>query len=309
MRVEQERLRLLAELEHLIAERDSVFRPVAPRPFTHTDLTRIEFQGNVSDSSLGEYPHHGEHATSPPSSSTSTKIGSTSIEKPTAKRRQLEAVVDRPQKASGPRKSTGKPPAGGTKAQTKTVTNTSRAVKGKGISNQTSLQNPEGSASKGPTQKVIRRVRAVVEVPIKVEDEEEFVHDLVDDRKGTVPSNKDHKPSTAVKKAVRPVQSSRANDKALSQYMDDDATPPAPDPLPKRRKSGIDRDYYEPDEDAYNWRNQGDTNVRHRPPPRRKSIKELRESDFDYREDEGEESDTDELNLGVGFLFYFFPDV
>ena len=258
--------------------------------------------------SSDEHAQYRENATSPLTSSTSTKIGSAFGEKPPARKRRVGAAVDRPQKGS--RKSTGKPSAGGANAQTKTVTNTSRSTKGKGTVNQQPPQNPEASTSKGSTQRVIRRVRAIVEVPIKVEDdEEELEHDLFDDRNGTVPSEKDPKPSTAVKKAARP---SRPNNKTLPLYMDRDATPPAPGPLSKRRKSGIARNYDEPDEDAYNHQSQEDANVRHRPPPRRKSIRELRESDFEYHEgeeEEGEETDTDELNLGVRFRFCFFTKI
>lgn len=266
-----------------------------------SDLTGVEFKGNAGVSSLDEYAHYSEHVTSPPSSSTSTKIGSATVEKPTAKRRQLEAVVvpnvDKPQRASGPRKSTGKPPAGATKAPAKTVASTSRPAKGKTVPNQKPVTKPEGSASKGPTQKLIRRVHAIVEVPIKVEDEEEEpVHDLTDDKKGRIPSDKAPKPSTALTKAARLSGPSRTKGRVSPLYMDDDITPPAPDPLPNRRKSGIDRDYYEPDEDVCGRRNQEDTNARNRPPPRMKSIRDLRESDFEYI---GEESDTDELNLGV----------
>jgi len=141
-------------------------------------------------------------------------------------------------------------------------------------------------------------------VPIKVEDEEEELVDyLVGDRKARVPSDKDPKPPTAVKKASRFAESSRMRNAALPLHMDDDVTPPASGPLPKRRKSGIDHDYIEPDEDAGDRRRRGDANVKHRPPPRRKSIRDLRDSDFEYREHEeeaGEESDADELNLGHG---------
>ena len=273
------------------------------RSSIQTHLTRVKFQGSVDGSLLDDC---GEHATSPPSSSTSTKIGSVTVEQPLAKRRQLEAAVNRPQKASGPRKSTGKPPAGGTKTQAKTGTNTSRPAKGKGTLNQKPSQNGEGSASKGPVQRLIRRVHATVEVPIKVEDEEEkLVDSLANDKK----ADKDPKLSTAIEKAPRFTEQSRMNNKTLPLHVDDDSTPPAPGPLPKRRKSGIERDHNERDKNVYNWRNQEDVNFRHRPPPRRKSIRELRDSDFEYHEredEEGEDSDTDELNLGVRFLFCFF---
>lgn len=250
---------------------------------------------------------YGERVASPPSS-TSTKIGSASGEKPSARRRQAETVAERPQKALGPRKSTGKPSAAGTKTQTKTATNTSRpAAKAKGTLNQKSTQNPEASTSKGPTQKIIRRVHATVEVPIKVEDEEEELeHDLVDVRKGRVASNKDPELPTVIRKAARVAEPTRTNGKTLPSCMDGDKTPPPPPP--RRRKSGIDREYLEPDEDAYGYQNQEEANVRHRPPPRRKSIRELKESDFEYHEDEeeeGEETD-DELNLGVRFLLFIF---
>jgi hypothetical protein len=264
---------------------------------------------------LDEHPHYGEHATSPPSSSGSTKIGSASVDKPHYKRRQLEAVVlhnrDKPSKALGPHKSAGKPPAGGTKAPTKSATNTTRPVKDKVTPKQKPTQNPEGSATKGPTERVIRRVHAIVEVPIKVEDDEdELVGTPVGDTKGRAHSGKDPKPSTTVKK-TKAAEPPRAKNKSREAHRDDDATPPAPTPAPapRRRKSGIDKDYYEPGEDAQNLRSRENANVRQRPPSRRKSIRELRESDFDYREeDEEEETDADELNLGVrppfGGLFY-----
>lgn len=159
-------------------------------------------------------------------------------------------------------------------------------------------------------QRLIRRVHATVEVPIKVEDEEEkLVDSLANDKKGKIPPEKDPKLSTAIEKDPRFTEQSRMNNKTLSLHVDDDSTPPAPGPLPKRRKSGIERDHNERDKNVYNWRNQEDLNFRHRPPPRRKSIRELRDSDFEYHEredEEGEDSDTDELNLGVRFLFCFF---
>ncbi|KAF9781576.1 hypothetical protein BJ322DRAFT_1077015 [Thelephora terrestris] len=278
-RVEQERIRLLARLEELMAQRDS---------------------GNVSGLSSDEFALGGEHPTSPPSSSASTKIGSASADKPSTRHRQPEAVfIPHPQRAPAPRKSTGKPPVGGTKTQTKTATNPTRPVKGKVAPRQKPTQNPEGTATKGPTQRVIRRVHAVVEVPIKVEDEEdELGHTLVEDRKGRVPSDRDPRPSTSVKKVSKPGETSRTKSKTLAVYRDEDVTPPAPAPIPKRRKSGVDTDYHEPDEEADRRRGQEDSNVKHRPPSRRKSIRDLRESDFEYREEEDDESDTDELNLG-----------
>jgi len=269
----------------------------------------MDSQDNTSGSSLDEYARYGEHATSPPSSSASTKIGSGSVDKPPAKRRQLEAVVipvsERPYKAPGPRKSIGKPSAGGTKTQTKATANATRPVKDKGTPKQRSTQNSEGSATRGPTQKVIRRVHATVEVPIKVEDDEdELVLTPVIDTRGRVLPDKSPKPLKAVKKATKPAEPPRIKGKSWQAYRDDDAIPPAPTQVPKRRKSGVDQDYYDPDEDIYNWRSLEDANVRHRPPSRRKSIRELRESDFEYREgeEEEEETDTDELNLGVGLL-------
>ena len=280
---------------------------IFPLPHSSPQLypTKFEFQAYVDDPSLEEDARYREHVASPPSS-TSTKIGSVSGEKPPARHRQAEAVAERPQKASGPRKSTGKLSAAGTKTQTKTATNTSRpTTKTKNTLNPKSLQNPEGSASKGPTQKVIRRVHAIVEVPIKVEDDdEELTHDLVNVRKGRVSSNKGPNPPTAIRKAARVVEPTRTNGKPLPSCMDGDGTPPAP--LPRRRKSGIDREYLEPDEDQNCYRSEEDVNVRHRPPPRRKSIKELKNSDFEYLEDEEEEGEeSDELNLGVRSLFFF----
>lgn len=139
-------------------------------------------------------------------------------------------------------------------------------------------------------------------MPIKVEDEEELVHDLVNDRIGRVPSDKNIKSSTTLKKVTRLTEPSQTENE--TSYMDGDVTPPAPGPLPRQRKSGTD-----PDLAAYRSRSQKEVNVRHRPPPRRKSIRELKESDFEYREDEeeaGEESDTDELNIGVRCLFLCF---
>ena len=292
MRVEQERIRLLARLEELMAQQDlvypSVFRPI------QAQLTWINSQDNLSGSSVDE------HATSPPSSSASTKIGSASVDKPSAKRRQLDAVVvptnEKRYKAPAPRKSIGKPPTGATKIQIKPGT-----AKDKGTPKQ--RQNPEGSATKGPTQKVIRRVHATVEVPVKVEeDEDEFVRTPVNDMKGKPPPGRDPKSSRTVKKTIKSAEPTRT--KNWQAHKDDDVTPPALAQVPKRRKSGVDKDYHEPD-GVYSWQSPEDANVRHRPPSRRKSIRELRESDFEYHEEEeeGEETDADELNLGVGPLF------
>lgn len=200
-------------------------------------------------------------------------------------------VSDKPYKAPGPRKSTGKPSAGGTKTQTKTATGATRPAKDKATPKQKSTQNSEGSVTKAPAQKVIRRVHAVVEVPIKVEDDED---ELVPDENS--------KPSKTTKKPTKPAEPPRAKSKSWQVYQDGDGdtTPPARAPVPKRRKSGTDQDYYEPSEDIYNWQSLEDANVRHRPPARRKSIKVFRESDFDYHEEEEEEeTDADELNLGV----------
>jgi len=265
---------------------------------------------------LDEYARYGEHATSPPSSSASTKIGSGSVDKPPGKHRQLDAVIipigEKSYKAPGPRRPIGKPPAGGTKTQTKATTNATRSTKDKGTPKQRPTQNSEGSATKGPTQKVIRRVHATVEMPIKVEDDEdEFARTPVNDARGRAPSDKNPKPSKTAKKATKPAEPPRTKSKSWQAYRDDDATPPAPTQVPKRRKSGIDQDYYDPGEDIYQWRSLEDANVRHRPPSRRKSIRVLRESDFEYREgdEEEEETDTDELNLGVCLLLDgFFSD-
>ena len=268
----------------------------------------IDFQGNISGSSLDEYTRYGEHPTSPPSSSTSTKIGSASVDKPPLKRRQLEAVVipysTKPSKAPVPRKSIGKPSAGGTKTQTKTVTNATRPVKDKATPKQKSTQNPGGTATEGCTQKVIRRVHAIVEMPIKVEDDEdELMRTPVNDMKGRAPPDKDHKPPKTVKRTTKPAEPQRTKNTSWQANRDDDATPPAPSHVLRRRKSGIDKDYYEPGEDTYHWQSQEGANVRHRPPSRRKSIRELRESDFEYHEEEeDEETDADELNLRVGTL-------
>lgn len=305
MRVEQERIRLLARLEELVAQQDLVIYSPPRHSTLHTELTLIDFQGNVSGSSLDEYNRYDQHATSPPSSSASTKIGSASVDKPSLKRRQLEAVVIpksvKPSNAPVPRKSTGKPPAGGTKTQTKTVTNVARPHKA--APKQRATQNEEGSATEGPTQKVIRRVHAIVEVPIKVEDDEdEFEHTPVNDTKGRAPPAKDPKPSKTVKKTTKPTEPQRTKSKGWQAYMDNDATPPAPAPVDRRRKSGVDKDYHEPGEDTYSWQSREDANVRRRPPSRRKSIRELKESDFEYHEedeDEDEETDADELNLTV----------
>ena len=222
------------------------------------------------------------------------------------KRVQLEAVVvprrDKPSKATGPRKSNGKPSTGGPKTQAKTAANTTRPVKDKVTPKQKSTQNPEGSATKGPiTQRVIRRVHATVEVPVKVEDDEdELVRTPVLDANGRTLPDKDPKPSTSAKKTAKSTELSRVKSKSWQAHRDGDVTPPASAPVPRRRKSGADQDYCEPDEDAYNWRSMGSSNVRNRPPSRRKSIRELKESDFEYREeDEDEETDADELNLGV----------
>ena len=143
-------------------------------------------------------------------------------------------------------------------------------------------------------------MHAVVEVPIKVEDDEdELVRTPILDMKGRTLPDKDPKPSKTVKKAPKPVEPPRAKSKSWQVYRDDDdTTPPARPPVHKRRKSGADQDYYEPDKDVYNWRSPEDANVRHRPPSRRKSIRDLKESDFEYHE-EDEETDADELNLRV----------
>jgi len=222
----------------------------------------------------------------------------------------MEAVVipvsDKSHKASGPRKSTGKPSAGGTKTQTKTAANATRQVRDKAPPKQKSSQNAEGFTTKGPTQKVIRRVHAVVDVPIKTEeDEDELWCTPTGDIKGRTLPNDDPKPSKAVKKTVRAAEPPREKSKSWQVYREDDndVTPPAPVSTSKRRKSGVDQDYYEPGEDVYDGRNLENANVRHRPPARRKSIRDLRESDFEYREgeeEEEEETDADELNLGVG---------
>ncbi|KAF9644144.1 hypothetical protein BDM02DRAFT_3122355 [Thelephora ganbajun] len=294
MRVEQERIRLLARLEELLAQQDS---------------------DNTNGSSLDEYARYGEHATSPPSSSASTKIGSASVDKLPLKRRQLEAVIipnsDKASKASGLRKPVGKPSAGGIKSQTKTVTNATRPVKDKDTPKQKLTQKPEGFPTKGPTQKVIRRVHAIVEVPIKIEDnEDELVRTPVDNRKAEAPPDKDLRLSKVIKKATKSTGPPRTESKSWQVYRDNDATPPAHAQIPKRRKSGIDQDYCEPDEAIHNWRSLEEANVRHRPPSRRKSIRELRESDFEYREeDDDEETDTDELNLGQrGFEHSVHPE-
>ena len=255
---------------------------------------------------MDEYGRYDEHATSPPSSSGSTKIGLASVNKPPLKRRQLEAIVlpngNKPPKAPGPRKSVGKPPAGGSKTQAKATATATRPVKDKTTPKQKLTQKPECSVTKAPTQKVIRRVHAIVEVPVKVEDnEDEFVRTLVG-AKGRAPSDKDPKPSKAVKKAAKPAEPPRAKNKSWEAHGDDNATPPAT--VLRGRKSGVDQDYYEPDRDIRGWSSLEHANVRHRPPSRRKSIRELRESDFEYREEEDdeEETDADELNLGVGPL-------
>ena len=223
----------------------------------------------------------------------------------------MEAVVpvnDKNHKASEPRKSTGKPSAGGTKAQTKTAASATRQVKDKAPPKQKPTQNVEGSTTKGPTQKVIRRVHAVVDVPIKTEeDEDELWRTPISDLRGRTLPNSDPKPSKTVKKTVRAAELPREKSKSWQVYREDDnnVTPPASVSISKRRKSGVDQDYYEPNEDAHNLRSLENANVRHRPPARRKSIRDLRESDFEYHEEEEEEeeeTDADELNLGVGWL-------
>ena len=174
-------------------------------------------------------------------------------------------------------------------------------MKDKATPKQKLTQNPEGSATRGPTQRVIRHVHAVVEVPIKVEDDEDdLARTPVNDTKGRAPA-KDPKPSTTIKQ-TKSTEPPKAKNKSWQVYGDDNATPPALASATRRRKSGIDQDYYEPDHDTQNLRSQGSANVRQRPPSRRKSIRELRESDFEYRE-EDEETDADELNLGVRLSF------
>ena len=197
----------------------------------------------------------------------------------------------------------GKPLASGIKTQTKTATNTTRPVKDKATPKQKSTQNPEGSATKTHTQRVIRRVHAVVEVPVKVEDDQdELARIPLNDTRGRALSDKDPKPSTT--KKIKPKNPPRAKNQSWQACRDDDATPPTPAPTLRRRKSGIDQDYYEPDEGTQNRRNQENPTARQRPPSRRKSIRELKESDFEYHEeDEEEETDADELNLGVRLSF------
>jgi len=222
----------------------------------------------------------------------------------------MEAVVvpvnDKHQKASGPRKSTGKSSTGGTKTQTKTAANMTRPAKDKAPPKQKPTQNAEGSTTNGPTQKVIRRVHAVVDVPIKTEeDEDDLWGTPAGEIKGRTLPNSDPKPSKSVKKTVRAAEPPREKSKSWQVYREDDndVTPPAPVSISKRRKSGVDQDCYEPSEDVYDWRSLENANVRHRPPARKKSIRDLRESDFEYHEgeeEEEEETDADELNLGVG---------
>jgi hypothetical protein len=306
--VEQERVQLLARLKELTAQRDSVFLPTHATHPLQPQLTRIQFsnsQENLSSLSLDEFALGGEHPTSPLSSSASKKIGSVSGDKPSTRHRQLEAVfIPHLQRAPAPWKSTGKPPVGGMKTQTKTAANPTRPVKVKGAPRQKPMQNPEGTATKGPTQRVIHRVYAVVEVPIKVEDEEdELGHTLVEDRKGRVPSDMDPRPSTSATKVSKPGETSRTKRKTLAAYRDEDVTPPAPAPIVKRRKSGVDPDYYEPDKEADCRRGQEDSAVKHRSPSRRKSIREPSESDFEYDEEEEDNTDADELNLRVSFPF------
>lgn len=183
-------------------------------------------------------------------------------------------------------------------------------MKDKVTPKQKSTQNPEGSTTKGPiTQRVIRRVHATVEVPVKVEDDEdELVRTPVLDADGRTLPDKDPKPSTSAKKTTKSTQLSKVKSKSWQAHRDGDATPPASAPVPRRRKSGVDQDYCEPDEDAYNSRSMGSSNVRNRPPSRRKSIRELRESDFEYgEEDEDEETDADELNIRVTFALLTPP--
>ena len=212
-------------------------------------------------------------------------------------------VIDKNYKATGPRK---KPPAAGIKPQTKTAANATRQVKDKAPPKQKSTYNAEGSTTKGPTQKVIRRVHAVVDVPIKTEeDEDELWRTPTGDIKGRTLPDGDPKPPKTVKRTVRAAEPPREKSKSWQVYREDDndVTPPAPVSISKRRKSGVDQDYYEPNEDVYDRRGLENANVRHRPPARKKSIRDLRESDFEYHEEEDkeeEETDADELNLRVG---------
>jgi len=229
----------------------------------------------------------------------------------------MEAVVipvsDKHYKVPGPRKSAGKPSAGGTKTQTKTASSTTRQVKDKAPPKQKSTQNPEGSTAKGPTQKVIRRVHATVEIPIKTEDDEDVLGlTPISDTEGRAPPASGSKPSKTVKKTTRAAEQPREKSKSWQVYRENenDVTPPAP--VSKRRKSGADQDCYEP-EGIYDWPTIEDANVRRRPPARRKSIRDLRESDFEYHEEEDEEeTDADELNLGVGspdhHLFWYLAN-
>ena len=234
-------------------------------------------------------------------------VVSASTDKAPSKRRKLDAVVvpyrDKPPKAAGPRKSNGKPSIGEPKTQAKISANATRSAKEKAAPKQKATNNPEGSATKGTvTQRVIRRIHATVEVPVKVEDDEdELVRTPVIDENGRTLPDKDPKPSTSAKKAAKSTEPSRVKSKSWQAHRDNDVTPPASASVPRRLKSGVDPDYYEPDEDSYNRRSLDGSNVRNRPPSRRKSIRELRESDFEYREEDGDETDADELNIGVTF--------
>ena len=306
MRVEQERIRLSARLEELPAQQELVIYSPPHHSTLRAELTSIDSQGNIGGSSLDEYTQYGESPTSPPPSSASTKIGSASVDEPSLKRRQLDAIFIPTNcklfKTPVTHKSIGKPSAGGTRTQTKTVTNTTRPVQDKAAPKQKSAQNSDGCATEGPVQKVISRVHTVG-VNIKIEDDEDgLLCTPVNDTKWRAPPDNDSKPSKTVKRATKPVGPQRTGNKGLPAYMDDDATPA---PVPRRRKSKIDEeDYYEPSGDAYSWQSREDANVRRWPPPRRKSIRELRESDFEYHEEEeDEETDADELNLRVRLSF------
>ena len=62
-------------------------------------------------------------------------------------------------------------------------------------------------------------------VNIKIEDDEDgFLHILVNDTKWRAPPDKDSEPSKTVKRATKPVGPQRTENKGLQAYMGDDAT-------------------------------------------------------------------------------------
>ena len=92
-----------------------------------------------------------------------TMVGSASVIEPSLNRCQIEVVVapvsQKHRKASGPRKSTGKPSTSGTKTRTKA--SATSQVKDNAPPKRKSMHNSEGFTTKGPTQKATTRSTGV----------------------------------------------------------------------------------------------------------------------------------------------------